>query len=107
MRNHNFLPVIAWDGKNSAVRARAQILHGEPLILEMGSDFGISVEAGECGCHTVDEGKHFMGCDPKCTLALLADINRQPLLAKVGEAAKEAGLLVDLDRTHSRIIIYD
>ena len=107
MRSYDNLPVMAWDGKNSALRARAQIMHGEPLILEMGSGFGISMGAGECGCSTVDEGNHFMGCDPKCTLAMLADANHLPLLAKVGEAAGQAGLLVDLDRTRSRIIIYD
>ncbi|MFA7240596.1 MAG: hypothetical protein WC091_10815 [Sulfuricellaceae bacterium] len=105
MRNFDNFPVIAWDGKNSALRARAQVMHGEPLILEMGSGFDIGVDAGDCGCRASDE--YYMGCDPKCTLSLLAEINHLPALAKVGEAAQQAGLLVDVDGTRSRIIIYD
>lgn len=107
MRNYNNLPVMAWSVENSALRARAQILHGEPLILEMGNDFDIHVDARDCGCQTVDEGKHFLRCDPKRTLSLLADANHLPALAQVGEAAEKASLLVDLDLEKSRIIIYD
>ena len=107
MRNYNNLPVMAWDVENSALRARAQILHGEPLILEMGDGFDINVDASDCGCQTVDKGKHLGGCAPKRTLYLLAEANHLPALAEVGEAAEQAGLLVDLDMKSSRIIIYD
>lgn len=107
MRNFDNLPVMAWDGENSALRARAQIMHEEPVILEMGSGFDITVDAGACKCQTVEDGKHFVGCDAKCTLSLLADVNHLPALAKIGEVAKQAGMLVALDRTRSRIIIYD
>lgn len=106
MRDFGNVPVIAWDGSNSAMHARAQIFHAEPLILEMDSSFGINMEAGECGCRTIDEGDHYLGCSPKCTLSQLASDNRQPALVRVGEAAEQAGMLVDLDRTRARIIIY-
>ena len=107
MRNLDNFPVMAWDGKNSALRARAQVMHREPLILEMGSNFGINVDVGDCGCSSVDNGKNFLGCDPKCTLSLLAETNHQPLLVQVGEAAMDSGMLVNLDKTRSRIIFYD
>lgn len=107
MRNFDNLPVMAWDGENSALRARTQIMHEEPLILEMGTGFDITVDADACKCQTADDGKNFMGCDPKCTLSLLADANHLPALAKVGEVAEQAGMQVALDRTRSRIIIYD
>lgn len=107
MRNFDNLPVMAWDRENSALRARVQIMHEEPLILEMGSSFDINVDAEACKCQTVDDGNHFIDCDPKCTLSQLADANHLPALAKVGEVAEEVGMLVALDRTRSRIIIYD
>ena len=107
MRNNDNLPVMLWDGESSAMYARAQIMHGEPLILEMGSDFAINLAAGACGCQVIDEGKHFLGCDPKCVLSQLAADNHLPALATVGEAAAQADLQVDLDCARSRIIIYD
>lgn len=107
MRNFDNLPVMAWDRANSDLRARVQIMHEEPLILEMGSNFDIDVNAEACKCQTVDDGNHFIDCDPKCTLSLLADVNHLPALVKVGEAAEEVGMLVALDRARSRIIIYD
>lgn len=107
MRNFDNLPVMAWDSENSALRARVQIMHEEPLILEMGSGFNLTVNADACKCQTLDDENHFMGCDPKCTLSLLADANHLPALAKLGEVAEEAGMLVALDRIRSRIIIYE
>jgi len=107
MRNFDNLPVMAWDSQDSALRARAQIMHEEPLILEMGSGFDIAVDDEACKCQSIDDGKHFIGCDPKSTLSLLADANHLPALAKVGEVAEQAGMLVALDRTRSRIIIYE
>lgn len=107
MRNFDNLPVMAWGSENSALRARVQIMHEEPLILEMASDFDINVDAIACKCQKGDDGMHFMGCDPKCTLSLLADANHLPALAKVGEVAEQVGMLVALDPARSRIIIYD
>ncbi|MBS4095497.1 MAG: hypothetical protein KGZ83_01495 [Sulfuricella sp.] len=108
MRDYGNMPVMTWEGsKNSVVKARAQIMHGEPLIMEMGADFGIGVDAKACGCRIIDEGKRLLGCEPRCTLSQLAGANGQPALAIVGEAAAQAGLLVDLDLVRPRIIIYD
>ncbi|MBS4098819.1 MAG: hypothetical protein KGZ83_18510 [Sulfuricella sp.] len=107
MSDHDNLPVMVWEGKSSVLRARTLIMRREPLILEMSKSFGIDVDAGECGCRTVDNGRHFLGCDPKCTLSLLADTNHLPALASLGDAAEQAGLLVDLDRALARIIIYN
>lgn len=107
MRNYDNMPSLAWGGKDSLLKAKAQIMHGAPLVLDMGSGFDISVDAGACGCRVIDEGKRYLGCDAKNTLALLAGINHQPNLASVGEAAERAGLVVDLDLAKSRIVIYD
>lgn len=107
MRNYDNMPVMTWEGKNSAFKARAQVMHGEPLIMEMGAGFGIVVDPATCGCRVVDEGKRLLGCEPRSTLTHLAGANRQPALESVGEAAAQAGLLVDLDLVRSRIILYD
>jgi len=108
MRNNDNLPVMNWDGDNSALHARVQILNGEPLILAMGGGFVINMTTGaSCGCRSVDEGKHFVDCDPQCVLTKLAGDNNLPALATLGAAVAQAGMLIDLEPARSHIIIYD
>lgn len=107
MRNYDNMPVLKWGATDAVLRARAQIRQSEPLILEMGAGFSIDMDAGACGCKVVDEGKRYLGCNAQSTLARLADINNQPELARVGEAAERSGQVVDLDLARARIVIYD
>lgn len=107
MRNYDNMPHMKWGAKDGLLKAKAQILHGEPLVLEMGAGFSIDMDAGACGCKVVDEGKRYLGCNAQSTLARLADINDQPELARVGEAAEKSGQVVDLDLARARIVIYD
>lgn len=106
MRYYDNMPVMKWGANDGVLRAKAQILHGEPLILEMGAGFSIEMDADACGCKVVDSGR-YLGCNAQCTLARLADLNNLPELARVGEAAERSGQVVDLDLARARIVIYD
>ncbi|HKK14566.1 MAG TPA: hypothetical protein VKA14_07895 [Gammaproteobacteria bacterium] len=107
MRSYENLPVMAWGGDRSAMRVRAQLLHEEPVILNMGRPFDVASQAGGCGCRHVAEDGRYLGCNPARALGALAGVDGWTALDAVGQAATRAGFVADLDPGHGRIVLHD
>lgn len=107
MRDYDNLPIMAWDNGHSAGRVRAQLLHEEPLILQMENAFEVSAEGPTGGCHPHGDGERYLGCDPQSVLGMLADNNGWPELRAVGAAAAKAGFVADLEPARGRIVLHD
>lgn len=107
LRDYSNMPAARWEGRSTALRAKAQILHEEPVILLMGEGFNLDVDAEACHCHVDEASGILYNCEPRQTLATLADKNDAPELAIVAEAAVEASQVVDLDSARARIVIHD
>ncbi|MGA7802728.1 MAG: hypothetical protein WCC36_18170 [Gammaproteobacteria bacterium] len=107
MRHYDNLPVMVWNDDNSALRVRAQLLHEEPVILNMGNPFEIGAGGQACGCHPHVDGGRYLGCDPGRALGMLADSNGWPALSVVGQAAAQAGFVADLEPARGRIVLHD
>ena len=107
MRDYDNLPVLDWTDQHSALKAKAQILHEEPVILQMPDDFDCIVDAAECNCQENDDPGLLLNCDGGEILNRLAEANDMPGLRTVAEACVEAGSRVDVDITGNRLIVHD
>ncbi|HKJ08682.1 MAG TPA: hypothetical protein VKA76_06320 [Gammaproteobacteria bacterium] len=107
MRHYDNLPVMVWEDDRSAMRVRAQLLHEEPLILNMGNPFVVDAADESCGCRPQMEGDRYLGCDPQRALAMLAAGNGWGALNAVGQAAAQAGFVADLEPSRGRIVLHD
>ncbi len=106
MRDYGNIPKIDWqDDKPTQVRIKAQLLHEEPLVLRFPAGFELDFDTQACGC----EGGPDMplDCQPQAVFAALAKTNNLPALVEIGEQAREAGQVVDVDRSGQRLIIHD
>lgn len=107
LRDYSNMPAVRWEGRTTALRAKAQILHEEPVVLLMGEGFDLSVDHDACHCHVDEASGILYSCEPRQTLESLAEKNDEPELAILAEAAVEASQVVDLDAAGARIIIHD
>ena len=107
MRDYNNMPVLDWNDEQAAVKAKAQILHQEPVILQMPDSFDLSIDGDIYGCELHgDTGIHY-NCEAGRLLHRLADQNHQLGLDNIAEACIESGSQVDIDAKHKRIIVHD
>lgn len=107
MRDYENMPVLSWQGDLSARKAKAQIAHEEPVILQMDTGFEVALDGAAWGCHLDESAGRFLGCHPREALTELAKAIGEPSLAMVGEAAAQAGQVADLEPKRGRIIIHD
>jgi len=107
MTDYGNIPVLKWAGAISAKKASAQLLHAEPLILQMPEDFRMAVDASACGCREGKKPGSHLDCNAEILLKSLAKDNAVPELDLVADAAHEAGQVADLDTDRRRIIIHD
>lgn len=107
MRDYDNMPVLDWREDNAPHKAKAQILHQEPVILQMPDDFDISVSGDQLGCKLQEDTGILYDCDGGKTLQQLATKSHLPALNSVAEACEESSSQVDLDNTLNRIIIHD
>ncbi len=106
MRDYSNMPVAEWAGKPTLLHAEAQISHAEPVILVMGDDFDVSLDADNCGGRLDEATGIVVDCKPEA-LALLGERNNIPEFADLARIATTAAQVVDLDPARRRIVIHD
>ena len=107
MRDYDNMPVLNWRDEKAPQKAKAQILHQEPMILQMPNDFDASVDGDQFGCKRQEDTGVLYDCEGDKILQQLAAQNRLPTLNTVAEACIESSSQVDLDDFHKRIIVHD
>ena len=103
MRDYDNMPVLDWGESQTPVKARAQILHQEPVILQMPDDFDTSFDTATVDCKFQEDTGIFYNCDGAKTLDLLANQNHLSGLHDIAKACNQSGSQVDIDRNHKRI----
>ena len=107
MRDYGNLPVLHWDGAISAKKASLQIHHAEPLVLQMPESFRMDIDALSYDCKLGKTTESHIDCQASALLKTLAEQNEVPELASLGNAAEDAGQVVDIDTRSHRIIFHD
>lgn len=107
MRNYYNMPRLNWDEKHSVGKAKNQIRHQEPVILNMPMDFVMDIEADQYHCKYDDRTGVLYDCSPNMLLDRLAEINQSPGLREIGEICSVTSSRVDLDQEKKWIIIHD
>jgi hypothetical protein len=108
MRDYNNIPNLKWENPSSQYQAKAQILHQEPVILNMPQVFDYDITGSEeHHCQYNPESGIFYNCNGGATLDLLADRNHQPALHELAAACVTTSSQVDIDAQGQRIIIHD
>lgn len=107
MRDYGNIPVLRWEGAISAKKASLQIHHAEPLVLQMQENFKMDIDAPSYDCKLGKTTESHIDCRASTLLKALAEQNEVPELAILGDAAEEAGQVVDIDTSSHRIIFHD
>jgi hypothetical protein len=107
MRDYDNMPVLDWRDDKAPQKAKAQILHQEPLILQMPDNFDASVDGDRFACKLQEDTGILYDCEGGSILQQLAMQNHLPTLNTVAEACIKSSSQVDLDRIRKRIIVHD
>lgn len=107
MRDYDNMPVLDWRDTNTAHKAKAQILHQEPVILQMPEDFDTALAAESIDCELQMDTGILVNCDGGEMLTQLAERNQLPELALVAEACVKSNSQVDIDTARKRLIVHD
>jgi hypothetical protein len=107
MRDHGNMPVLDWSDAKAPQKAKAQILHQEPIILQMPNDFDADIDGDEFGCALQEDSGTLLNCRGSGVLNSLATKNALPGLKIVADACAESNSQVDIDMAHKRIIVHD
>jgi hypothetical protein len=106
MRDHDNMPVIDWTEDHAPAKATAQILHQEPVVLQMPDSFDASLDPIDFDCNVEGNGIHY-NCDGAKVLEKLSILNDLPTLRKVADACFTSSSQVDIDPVRKRIIVHD
>jgi hypothetical protein len=107
MRDYSNIPSLNWESEHAAEKAKAQILHQEPVILQMPDNFDFSLHSDDYECQVREEQGIIYNCDGGEILNHLAELNDAPELRMVAEACIESSSQVDIDSAQHRIIVHD
>lgn len=107
MRDYGNMPVLEWDDMHAPTKAKAQILHQEPVILQMPQDFDADIDSSVFGCSLDDDSGILYDCDGKATLDRMATKNALPELIIIAEACAQSNSRIDIDIHKKRIIVHD
>lgn len=107
MRDYSNIPLLDWTDDRTPSRARAQILHQEPAILQMPDTFDALLDNDDYGCILHEETGILYNCDGGRLLYRLAQQNQLPGLYHIAEACSESSSQVDIDRSSKRLIVHD
>jgi len=107
MRDYSNMPVLDWQAAKAPQKAKAQILHQEPVILQMPDDFRIDIESDAFGCKREADSNILYDCDGGELLQQVAQQTRMEGLKTVAEACTRSSSRVDIDRERHRIIVHD
>jgi len=107
MRDYDNMPVLDWQEEKAVLKAKAQILHQEPVILQMPDSFNASLKGEEFGCELQEESGIYYDCNGGRLLKTLAEKNNLSDLEILAEACIESSSQVDVDHARKRIIVHD
>lgn len=107
VRDYGNMPQLDWADPQTALKARAQILHQEPVVLVMPEDTRFPADPAACGGELDADSGILVNCDPAKALVRLAEINAFEAMGEVAEAAVVSGSRVDVDAAGRRIIVHD
>jgi hypothetical protein len=107
MRDYGNMPVLEWRDASASQKARAQILHQEPVILQMPDDFDAGIDGSQFGCALHEESGILYDCDGGEVLNRLATKNALPDLLILAEACELSSSQVDIDQENKRLIVHD
>lgn len=107
MRDYGNMPVLDWSEAKAPQKAKAQILHQEPVILQMPDDFNTDLDAEKFGCKRQGNDGMLYDCDGGKVLDHLAGKNALAGLDIVANACAKSSSQVDIDSARSRIIVHD
>lgn len=107
MRDYDNMPVLSWEEDEAPSKAKAQILHQEPVVLQMPEDFSAAVDGDQFDCKLDDDSGILHDCEGGRLLQWLATQNQLPGLNTVAEACIVSSSRVDIDSMHKRIIVHD
>ncbi|MFN2309015.1 MAG: hypothetical protein ABR553_04675 [Gammaproteobacteria bacterium] len=107
MRDYDNIPILDWSAKNTALMAKAQVMHQEPVILNMPASFDASLDGEAYGCKIDRDSGNLIDCNGGETLKHLAEQNHLRDLSIVAEACMRSNSQVDIDATLRRLIIHD
>lgn len=107
MRDYGNMPILDWTDDHAPLKAKAQIVHEEPVILQMPNTFEIDLN-GERFSGILHEATGILyNCDGSNALSWLADQTHEPDLNFIAEACAYSGSLVDIDGSRKRLIVHD
>lgn len=107
MRDYGNMPVLDWTADKTPLKAKAQIMHEEPVILQMPITFDASLSGEEFAGKLHQETGILYDCDGSRALSWLADQNHEPDLNIIAEACAYSSSLVDIDGARMRLIVHD
>lgn len=107
MRDYSNMPVLNWDTEKAPLKAKAQIMHEEPVILQMPDTFDATLDAGEFVCKRHEKTGILYNCEATGALGWLATRNHEPGLNIVADACAHSGSLLDIDSRRKRLIVHD
>ena len=106
MRDYDNLPRIDWSAENAALKAKAQILHQEPVVLNMPASFDATLDGDVYGCKIDADSGILFDCNGE-VLHRLAEQNHLRELDIVAEACVRSSSQVDIDAANRRLIVHD
>ncbi len=107
MRDYSNMPSLSLHEHGNVYRAKAQILHAEPLILLLPEEISLHADLDGCGCRIDAQSAIPHDCDGAKALMRLAEHTGLTDLKILAEAAAEVSAGVDIDADGHRIIIHD
>jgi len=107
MHSYVNAPKLKWGSSDTSLKARAQILHKEPVILKMPASFDDTVNPQDYDCELDKESEMLVNCNGGPLLNRLATQNKLPELNEIAEACKQSSSQVDIDSEHKEIIVHD
>lgn len=107
MRDYDNMPVLDWNEDKAPLKAKAQILHQEPVIIQMPDNFDTALDGQQFGCRVEEDDGSLQDCEGNTLLQQLAAQNSLPSLNIIAEACYKSSSQVDIDRHRKRIIVHD
>jgi hypothetical protein len=106
-RDYSNMPELDLNDDTSIQKAKAQILHQEPLILVLPANINVELNWEQYDCEFDENSDIHYDCNGGKALEELTKKNQRPDFMELSEACIESGSLVDVDRENRRLIFHD